>query len=72
MTRTAQARTSQQATLEQPLIKVTLLKPHTHAGLEYAAGADIEVDAPTQAFLIQVEVIVDPAATTETVTGAAE
>lgn len=73
MTRATPVRTIQQAAPEpQPLVTVTLLKPHTHAGVEYDAGADIEVDAPTQGFLIRAAVIADPAATTETATGAAE
>ncbi|HRL94703.1 MAG TPA: hypothetical protein PK873_14215 [Pseudomonas sp.] len=73
MTRVTSARTTQQAATDpRPAVKVKLLKPHTHAGVEYEAGADIEVDGPTQDFLIKVEVIEDSAATTEAVTGAAE
>ena len=73
MTRATSARNTQQAATDlQPAVKVKLLKPHTHAGVEYEAGADIEVDGPTQDFLIQVEVIEDSAATTEAATGAAE
>lgn len=73
MTRVTSARTTQQAATElRESVKVQLLKPHTHAGVEYEAGADIEVDGPTQDFLIQVGVIEGPAATTEAATGAAE
>ncbi|MDH1766254.1 hypothetical protein N5D37_11395 [Comamonas aquatica] len=37
--------------------KVTLLKPHTHAGQAHEAGAEIEVDAATAAWLRGAEVI---------------
>ncbi|MDP3848623.1 MAG: hypothetical protein Q8R10_19565 [Pseudomonas sp.] len=32
-------------------ISVVLLKPHTHAGQDYAAGESIQVTAETQAWL---------------------
>lgn len=73
MTRATSARTTQQAATDpQSSVKVKLLKPHTHAGVEYEAGTEIDVDGPTLDFLIKVEVIEDPAATTEAATGAAE
>ncbi|WP_312566225.1 hypothetical protein [Comamonas sp.] len=37
--------------------KVTLLKPHTHAGKAHEKGAEIEVDAATAAWLRGAEVI---------------
>lgn len=37
--------------------KVTLLKPHTHAGKAHEKGAVIEVDAATAAWLRGAEVI---------------
>lgn len=37
--------------------KVTLLKPHTHAGKAHEKGAEIEVDAATAAWLRGAQVI---------------
>lgn len=37
--------------------KVTLLKPHTHAGKAHEKGAEIEVDAATAAWLRAAEVV---------------
>ncbi|MBS0599538.1 MAG: hypothetical protein JSR92_19950 [Proteobacteria bacterium] len=38
-------------------MKATLRQPHTHAGIAHPAGAVIEVDAPTHAWLIERGVI---------------
>lgn len=39
--------------------KVTLLKPHTHAGRDYPAGAQIEVNAPVRDWLIARGIVAD-------------
>lgn len=39
---------------------VILQKPHTHAGIDCSPGDRIEVDAPTQAWLISQGVIEQP------------
>lgn len=36
---------------EPRLVEVTLAKPHTHAGVDYAAGARIKVDESTAKWL---------------------
>ncbi len=46
---------------ESVLEKVTLTKSHTHAGIEYEAGAEIEVNEADKAWLIANEVIAAPA-----------
>lgn len=38
---------------------VKLLKPHTHAGKEHPAGAEVRVDEPTATWLRAVGVIAD-------------
>lgn len=37
--------------------KVTLIKPHTHAGKDYPAGAELAVDEPTAHWLVEQGVI---------------
>lgn len=36
--------------------KIILLQPHTHAGREYPAGAELELDADSAAWLISLNV----------------
>lgn len=44
-----------------PLETVTLLKPHTHAGVDYKADDKIEVNEADKAWLVANEVIAAPA-----------
>lgn len=39
------------------LVEVTLAKPHSHAGVAYAAGNKIKVDEPTAKWLADNKVI---------------
>lgn len=41
-------------------MKVKLLKPHTHAGRDYRAGAHLEVDADTAEWLRLQGVVASP------------
>ncbi|MEG1971312.1 MAG: hypothetical protein RR101_14465 [Burkholderiaceae bacterium] len=48
------------------LKKVTLIKPHTHAGRAYPVAAEIDIDAADAAWLADAGVIAPvPAATTK-------
>ncbi|MFT0211830.1 hypothetical protein VQ643_04340 [Pseudomonas sp. F1_0610] len=38
-------------------LKVTLERPHTHAGIQYAVGATLEVSEQEAQFLLQANVI---------------
>ncbi|WPP47093.1 hypothetical protein [Pseudomonas sp. AN-1] len=40
-----------------PTVKVTLSKPHTHAGKRYEKGAEIEVPRVDAEFLLRVKAI---------------
>lgn len=42
---------------EPKLIEVTLVKRHTHAGVEYAPGTKIHVDEPTAKWLADHRII---------------
>lgn len=39
------------------LVSVVLLKPHTHAGVDYPAGAEIDVSPSTRDWLVAHDVI---------------
>jgi hypothetical protein len=47
---------------EPKLVEITLVKPHTHAGKDHAAGDTLQVDEPTAKWLADNEIINIPAA----------
>lgn len=49
-------------TSRPPLVKVTLLTAHTHAGVDYQAGDTIQVNQVEKAWLIEQHVIAADAA----------
>jgi hypothetical protein len=51
-----------EAKAEQKLETVTLLKPHTHGGVDCAKGDEIQVNEADKAWLIANEIIAAPAA----------
>ena len=44
---TAKAKPAAEKQPAQPLMRVRFARPHRHAGKDYAAGAEIDVDAAT-------------------------
>lgn len=42
----------------QKLVEVTLAKPHTHAGVDYAAGAKLDVSEPIRDWMAANDIIV--------------
>ena len=48
---------SEKQKAEQKLVEVTLLKPHTHAGVPHAAGAKLKVNEPTRDWLATNQII---------------
>ena len=47
-------------------VKVKLLKAHEHAGMQYGEGAEITVPEIDAVWLINMGVVADPKATTQT------
>ncbi|HZF97870.1 MAG TPA: hypothetical protein VEY92_06435 [Pseudoxanthomonas sp.] len=47
---------------ETKLVEIILVKPHTHAGKDHAAGDKLEVDEPTAKWLADNQIINIPAA----------
>lgn len=45
---------------EQKLVEVTLLKPHTHAGVRHAAGAKVKVNEAERDWLAAKQIIQTP------------
>lgn len=42
---------------QQRLFEVTLVKPHTHAGKQFEAGAKLKVNEPTRAWMAANKII---------------
>lgn len=51
------AKTTPNAEEGPKLVKVKLLKPHIHGGVEYTANAEIDVTEPEKKWLIDQEII---------------